>query len=714
MSDLKIIAEELKRNRTSIEQGHDKTSERLQELTNLFGDFIKKSSMTASDDLESKREKKNDRSSLSKIKEMGGSVISGGKSALGGIGGMLAGITGALGGLVKLVGGSALVGLIGLTALNLIDADKIKENVTSLLSIGERYNENTIKTLLSDGAVIVALKTLGTALVFFAAGSAVAAGVNAGIEYFGQGDWAETVKNNVTTLLSIGERYNEGTLKTLFSDGAVIVALTGLGAGLLYFGAGSAVAAGVQKFSEPDWANQVSENVITLLSIPNNFTLGALEMLFDGAGVSAALVGLGVGLAVFGAGGAAAGGALAVGGKDFGKNIRENVNNLLSISDDAGSNIGLLLKGGTVVLALTGLGAGLAAFGAGAVVAGGADMLADWFADGTDWTLEVVKNVQNLLSIASLENVGADTAVFLKTMTGIAAGLAVFSIGATVSGISNALSDWISPGEGRGDWTLDTKRRVNNILSIVKENENLEQNANSFAAAMSKIKDGLNAFASGSFVGSLKNAGASIVNFFAGNDSPFENIRMISQEAQGLTVGADAVDRLAISMGKLSDFEFDGSKFKIKDFADDLLEAVPVIEKSIMGGDIRGQRNKVIGEFKGLASSEIDYATAVKNITSLREALNENVSPSPNPVDSSSIATDVADQLKSILISIPPDDTALKQLEVLIDIQRQISGGVVINNISDNSSTSGGSTNVFSGDSPVRTSDILDDISFPQ
>ena len=714
MSDLKIIAEELKRNRTSIEQGHDKTSERLQELTNLFGDFIKKSSMTASDDLESKREKKNDRSSLSKIKEMGGSVISGGKSALGGIGGMLAGITGALGGLVKLVGGSALVGLIGLTALNLIDADKIKENVTTLLSIGERYNENTLKTLLSDGAVIVALKTLGTALVFFAAGSAVAAGVNAGIEYFGQGDWAETVKNNVTTLLSIGERYNESTLKTLFSDGAVIVALTGLGAGLLYFGAGSAVAAGVQKFSEPDWANQVSENVITLLSIPNNFTLGALEMLFDGAGVSAALVGLGVGLAVFGAGGAAAGGALAVGGKDFGKNIRENVNNLLSISDDAGSNISLLLKGGTIVLALTGLGAGLAAFGAGAVVAGGADMLADWFADGTDWTLEVVKNVQNLLSIASLENVGADSAVFLKTMTGIAAGLAVFSIGATVSGISNALSDWISPGEGRGDWTLDTKRRVNNILSIVKENENLEQNANSFAAAMSKIKDGLNAFASGSFVGSLKNAGASIVNFFAGNDSPFENIRMISQEAQGLTVGADAVDRLAISMGKLSDFEFDGSKFKIKDFADDLLEAVPVIEKSIMGGDIRGQRNKVIGEFKGLASSEIDYATAVKNITSLREALNENVSPSPNPVDSSSIATDVADQLKSILISIPPDDTALKQLEVLIDIQRQISGGVVINNISDNSSTSGGSTNVFSGDSPVRTSDILDDISFPQ
>ena len=47
-------------------------------------------------------------------------------------------------------------------------------------------------------------------------------------------------------------------------------------------------------------------------------------------------------------------------------------------------------------------------------------------------------------------------------------------------------------------------------------------------------------------------------------------------------------------------------------------------------------------------------------------------------------------------------------------MQRPGGGGTVINNISDNSSTSGGATNVFSGDSPVRTSDMLDDISFPQ
>jgi len=300
-------------------------------------------------------------------------------------------------------------------------------------------------------------------------------------------------------------------------------------------------------------------------------------------------------------------------------------------------------------------------------------MLADWFADGTDWTLEVVKNVQNLLSIASLENVGADTAVFLTTMTGIAAGLAVFSIGATVSGISNALSDWISPGEGRGDWTLDTKRRVSNILSIVKEDENLQQNANTFAAAMNKIKDGLNSFSSGSFVGSLKNAGASIVNFFAGNNSPFENIRMISQEAAGLTVGADAVDRLAVSITKLSNLDFDGSKLKIKDFADDLIMALPVIETAIMGGTIRGPRKRKIAEVKGLASAEIDYSTAASNIIKLRNAFSN-----------------------------------------LNDMQRPGGGGTVINNISDNSSTSGGSTNVFSGDSPVRTSDMLDDISFPQ
>ena len=101
--------------------------------------------------------------------------------------------------------------------------------------------------------------------------------------------------------------------------------------------------------------------------------------------------------------------------------------------------------------------------------------------------------------------------------------------------------------------------------------------------------------------------------------------------------------------------------------------ALPVIETAIMGGTIRGPRKRKIAEVKGLASSEVDYTTAANNIIKLRNAFSS-----------------------------------------LNDMQRPGGGGTVINNISDNSSTAGGSTNVFTGDSPVRTSDILDDISFPQ
>ena len=62
------------------------------------------------------------------------------------------------------------------------------------------------------------------------------------------------------------------------------------------------------------------------------------------------------------------------------------------------------------------------------------------FADGDDWSQTVVINVKNLLSISNLPGVGMDTAGFIGVMTGIAGGLAVFSVGATISGVANALT----------------------------------------------------------------------------------------------------------------------------------------------------------------------------------------------------------------------------------------------------------------------------------
>ena len=68
----------------------------------------------------------------------------------------------------------------------------------------------------------------------------------------------------------------------------------------------------------------------------------------------------------------------------------------------------------------------------------------------------------------------------------------------------------------------------------------------------------------------------------------------------------------------------------MKAFAKDLAESVPVIESAIMGGAIDAGFFDV-GEgnikFKGLASADIDFATAISNIRNLRGALGVELLP---------------------------------------------------------------------------------------
>ena len=60
----------------------------------------------------------------------------------------------------------------------------------------------------------------------------------------------------------------------------------------------------------------------------------------------------------------------------------------------------------------------------------------------------------------------------------------------------------------------------------------------------------------------------------------------------------------------------------MEDFAEDLVNAVPVIEAAIMGGTIDkfGPFNDI--DFKGLASPDIDFQQAATNINMIQDALN--------------------------------------------------------------------------------------------
>jgi len=617
MSDFNAILNQLKINKDA----NDQTTMAVNAMAKNFGIFLNESKRTKNKDtmkgLEAAAES---RGSASKSR---------GRNKFG-VGGLISGAGSALKTGAKAGAFAGIAGIAGLAAAQFLDGDKIKKNVESILSIGDRYSEDTLKTFLSDGAVILALVGLGKGLITFGIGAAI----NAGVGYFADGtQWSEDVKSNVTNLLSIANDYTAGALGVLFEGAGVGLALKGLGVGLIAFGAGSALVAGSDAFAQwagsEDWAVNMKNNVHTLLSIADGFGQN-MELLITGAIFPIAMTGLAAGLGAFGIGSAFAIGSDAfakfTGSEDWAVNVKNNVKTLLSIKDDLGGNWEMLKDGMAFTLAMTGLGVGLAAFGTGAVVAGGADMLSDWFSTGSDWAQHVKDNVITLLSIANLENLGWDTAVFATVMGGISAGLLAFATAGGATSVMDAIGDWLEPGEGRGNWTNEVKSNVANILSIT-EGKNADgktkiQAAQDFIKAMGIISGGLLVFSTSQFIASLQGVGTKILSFFGGKESPMGSVMMISENADRLDKGAKALDSVGVSLEKLGKLNFAGGNFQFKEFAEDLAAATPVIEKAIMGGTFDDSWLPFNAQtIKGLADPTVDYKTAIGNISNLRAAL---------------------------------------------------------------------------------------------
>jgi hypothetical protein len=608
----------------------EKSEGHLSNLSAKVEEFVR--SQTSLQSLEDRAE--SGRVSLSSIQSADVSAAPGG-----GVGGFLkgllpAGLAGGISGL--LAGGGVLAGIIGLIAVGALDSQKVKDNVETLLSIGDRYSENSLSQLAADGAVILAIGGLGKALIPFAVGGAL----NAGVEYFAGNSWAQSVKDNVTTLLSIADDYTASGLGVLFDGAGVSLALGGLGLGLIAFGVGQSITALGQWVTDTTWAQTVKDNVTTLLSIADGIT-GNVGLLLESATFFPAMTGLAAGLAVFAVGTAATGLAQFVTSDGWAQQVKDNVLTLLSISDELGGSVSFIGDSAAFLLSMAGIGAGLAAFGAGAVLAGGTDMLSDWFSTGTDWSQQVKDNVATLLSIANLEGIGADTAKFVAVMTGIGAGLLAFSVGAGASSVSDAIADWITEGEGRQNWSEQVKTNVKNLLSIVDDAD--EGKATSFVAAMAQISAGLVAFSAANFVDGLLGAATGILNFFRGDDSAFAQIKLVADQAEELEKGAAAVNSLTNSIEKLGALRFDGSRINMREFAEDLAASVPVIEKAIMGGTFDDSWLPFTEqEIMGLANPNVNYDDAIRNIANLRSALGiitENSSSQGGGISPSSLET---------------------------------------------------------------------------
>ena len=211
-------------------------------------------------------------------------------------------------------------------------------------------------------------------------------------------------------------------------------------------------------------------------------------------------------------------------------------------------------------------------------------------------------------------------------MTGIGAGIAGLMIGLTVGDV--ALS-WLGKLGSGGDGIVGAFKMFNDSIlqitpdAISRMSSLAEIGGLDIAGSMTALAAGIAAFGAAEFVGSITNAGAALVNFLSGTESPFEQVRQIYQNADQLTEGADALDRLTGSLAKIGNLQFDGSKLNLRKMAEDLKDAVPIIEAAIMGEE----GGLIFGStIKGLASPDIDYETAVKNIVMLRQALSGVVS----------------------------------------------------------------------------------------
>lgn len=452
---------------------------------------------------------------------------------------------------------------------------------------------------------------------------------------------ADKLVGKVKTLMSLKDEVADGSLLKLLAEGGVLIAvLGGIGLALGAFGIGAAVAGGGMALADwaggDDWSQAIVDHVVTLLSIKDQLG-GNMKMLLDGGAFMLTMTGIGLGLAAFGVGAFVGGGALAfsdwIGGdKSWSESIKNHVVTLLSIKDELGGNMKMLMDGGAFMLTMAGIGLGLAAFGAGAFVGGAAVGFSDWVG-GEDWSQAIKDHVITLLSIkdelgGNLDML-ADGGAFMLTMTGIGLGLAAFGIGSATAGLGDAIAKF-SMGD---DWTQTIKDNVINLVSVTDEVS--ADKAKEFSTAMGLVSAGLLKFSGGSFGSAFLEAGANILNFLSGGKSPIEQMMEVGSNAEKLNKGADALDRIQIALGKLSGLKFSGSKLGITEMAEDLLEAIPAIETAINGGTV-GEGWISSGEkIKGLASGDIKFEDAATNIKLLRESLGLTATVQPAPIEPS-------------------------------------------------------------------------------
>ena len=172
--------------------------------------------------------------------------------------------------------GAAINAGVGYFAKGTTWSEDVATNVGNILGIADDYTLAGLGVLYDGVGVSAALTGLGVGLAFFAGGAGLSQFADKGTQ------WATDIAANVATLLSISNGPMEN-IGNLIESALFVPAMTGLMAGLVAFSVGSTAAsttAAITQFTGTgSWAQDIKDNVKTLLSISDDLDQNSLQLL---------------------------------------------------------------------------------------------------------------------------------------------------------------------------------------------------------------------------------------------------------------------------------------------------------------------------------------------------------------------------------------------------------------------------------------------------
>src|SRR5210317_1168263 len=353
-----------------------------------------------------------------------------------------------------------------------MDVKKIAQNVETLVGINQTVEEKGGNLLKDGGSLALAMTGIGIGLLALGIGS----GVAGGIDKFLDDGWAEKVKDNVATLLSINNLAG-GSLDFIGKGGGFALAMTGLGIGLAAFGIGKTVDGighAINKLSAGDnFAERIKNEVESLLSIDMSKADGKKTKFI------ATMTSLGLGLVAFAIGEAGSGVAESINmfqDENFAKGIKDEVETLLEIPNLPGVGMDTLGFLGT----MGGISAGLGAF----AVTKGAAGLSEFLNLGGNFAEGIKDEVATILSIgenADSERTKKASAALIEISKGIGIFAGAQGLGA-LSGLSSSILNFFT----------GNSNPINQALKLGENAEDVQAGADAFtdfANAISKFSN---------------------------------------------------------------------------------------------------------------------------------------------------------------------------------------------------------------------------------